>query len=141
MKTVKLLSLSLLLMAAILFTACSGGSKTPLGITKELCSYLEKGDYETHFKKQLEYLTNEEKDKMTEEQQEKYLQLMMKFYPKEIAERGGFKKIEIREDEKSNDETVYIQVFYQYNNHSPFDEWYTFVKTDYGWRIKKRGNL
>ena len=143
MKTMKLFSLGMLLTAATLFTGCSGGttSKTPLGITKELCSYLEKGDYETHFKKELEYWTDEKKSLIPEREQQQYLQNMPKVFMDVVTkERGGYKQITIEEDEDSTDDKVYIHVFYLYNNDKKFDEWYTFVKTDNGWRIQKRGN-
>jgi len=143
MKTKKLFGLTLLFIAATLLTACGGGSgttnKTPLEITKELCSYFEKGDYETCLKKQMEYLIDDG-NKLTGKQLQDFIQDAVKLFTEESDKGGGYKKIEIKEDEENNDSIAYIHMFCQYNDDSYFENWYTFVKTERGWRIKNVGN-
>ncbi|MDR1653987.1 MAG: hypothetical protein LBS01_10175 [Prevotellaceae bacterium] len=122
----------------VTFSGCETASKTPSGITKELYNYFEKGDYETFYKKTVEYLYEDIKSGWTEEYLQTYVQDQTKITTEEMAKMGGCKKVETEED-GGNDNTVGIKVTLLTGNGKAMEMWYAFENTNDGWKIMYAG--
>lgn len=130
MKKVNRIPLFLAVFAFMAFLiSCSGGRNSPAGVSKSFIEKVEKGDTEAAAK------MFEGMGTATEEEMQKS-RALLDVSSKEIASKGGIKKIDVLDETISqNGQTAHVELKVTYGNGEEDESITRLIKTDEGWKI------